>query len=129
MVKKKKDIENENKKEINEDFSFFNNNNLKYNIFTIKTSLKSIIKNFDNNYPIINELVLDSNEYVIRTYQFMRLYFLYCYFNNIDFVTIDKDSVLYFMRALSIRDNRGIKAENNDLEDKLNDFYEKEFYP
>lgn len=126
MVKKKKD--KEDNKKINED-SFFNNDNLKLNIFTIKTSLKSIIKNFDYNYPIINQLVLDSNKYVIRTYQFMRLYFLYCYYNNLDFVTIDKDNVLYFMRALSIRDNRGIKAENNDLEDKLNDFYEKEFYP
>jgi hypothetical protein len=59
----------------------------------------------------------------------MRLYFLYCFHNDLEFITIDKDSVLYFMRTLGIRDNRGAKSDNNDLEDKLNIFYQNEFYP
>ena len=39
----------------------------------VKTSLKSILKDYDNNFPIINNLVLECNEIVIRTYQFIRL--------------------------------------------------------
>ena len=126
MVKKKKIIDNN---EIEEYKSFFNDYNKKLNIYTVKTSLKSILIDYDNNFNIINQLVLDSNEFVIQTYQFMRLYFLYCFHNNLDFINIDKDSVLYFMRALGIRDNRGSKPDNKDLEYKLNIFYQNEFYP
>lgn len=126
MVKKKKIIDNN---EIEEYKSFFNDYNKKLNIYTMKTSLKSILIDYDNNFNIINQLVLDSNEFVIQTYQFMRLYFLYCFHNNLDFINIDKDSVLYFMRALGIRDNRGSKPDNKDLEYKLNIFYQNEFYP
>ena len=124
MVKKKKIST-----EIEEYKTFFNDNNKKLNIYIVKTSLKSILIDYNNNFNIINQLVLDSNEYVIQTYQFMRLYFLYCFHNDLDFITIDKDSVLYFMRTLGIRDNRGSKPDNNDLEDKLNVFYQNEFYP
>jgi len=124
MVKKKKVST-----EIEEYKPFFNDYNKKLNIYTVKTSLKSILIDYDNNFNIINQLVLDSNEYVIQTYQFMRLYFLYCFHYDLEFITIDKDSVLYFMRTLGIRDNRGVKSDNNDLEDKLNIFYQNEFYP
>ena len=124
MVKKKKVST-----EIEEYKPFFNDYNKKLNIYTVKTSLKSILIDYDNNLNIINQLVLDSNEYVIQTYQFMRLYFLYCFYNELDFITIDKDSVLYFMRTLGIRDNRGAKSENIDLENKLNIFYQNDFYP
>ena len=120
-MKKKKKLENDIQK------SFFNNKNDKLNIFVVTTSLKSILKDFNNNFIIINNLVKEANECVIRTYQFIRLYFLYCYYNNIDFIEINKDNVLYFMRALAIRDNRGNQPKNIDLENKLNDFYENEF--
>ena len=120
-MKKKKKLENDNKK------SFFDNKNDKLNIFVVKTTLKSILKDFNNNFIIINNLVKEANECVIRTYQFIRLYFLYCYYNNLEFIEINKDNVLYFMRALSIRDNRGIQPKNTDLENKLNNFYENEF--
>jgi len=124
MVKKKKIST-----EVEEYKPFFNDYNKKLNIYTVKTSLKSILIDYDNNFNIINQLVLDFNEYVIQTYQFMRLYFLYCFHNDLEFINIDKDSVLYFMRTLGIRDNRGVKSDNNDLEDKLNIFYQNEFYP
>jgi hypothetical protein len=122
-MKKKKKLENDIQK------SFFNNKNDKLNIFVVKTTLKSIIKDYNKNFIFINNIVKDVNECVIRTYQFIRLYFIYCYHNNIDFINIDRENVLYFMRALAIRDNRGIKPSNTDLQDKLNTFYETEFYP
>ena len=107
----------------------------KGNFTTVKTSLKSILKDYDTNYPIINQLVLDANDIVIRTYQFIRLYTLYKYnqfkngviTNNILLPTMDKDNILYFIRAGGIRDKRGKKATNKAFEKELNDFYENEF--
>jgi hypothetical protein len=122
-MKKKKKLENDIQK------SFFNNKNDKLNIFVVKTSLKSILKDYNKNFIFFNNLVKDVNECVIRTYQFIKLYFIYCYHNNIDFINIDTETVLYFMRALATRDNRGSKPSNIDLQEKLNTFYETEFYP
>ena len=113
MVKKKKKLDNNEKDEYK---PFFSNHNNKLNIYTVKTSLKSILIDYDNNYSIINQLVLDSNEFVIQTYQFIRLYFLYCFHNNLEFINITKDNVLYFMRTLGIRDNRGSKPDNGGVE-------------
>ena len=124
-MKRKKKLE-ENKETSK---SLFNNKNDKLNIFVVKTSLKSILKEYDNNFIIINNLVKEANECIIRTYQFIRLYFLHCYYNNLEFIEINKDNVLYFMRALSIRDNRGAQSKNTELEDRLNIFYENEFSP
>ena len=56
----------------------------KGNFITIKTSLKSILKDYENNFQKINEIVLECNEIVIQTYQFIRLYLLDCYYKNKD---------------------------------------------
>lgn len=109
--------------------SLFNSTNNKLNIFVVKTSLKSILKDYDKNFIFINNLVKETNECVIQTYQFIRLYFLYCFYNNIEFIQINSENVLYFIRALGTRDNRGKQPENIDLQNKLNDFYNNEFYP
>ena len=110
------------------DKSLFSNNQNKKDFFTIKTSLKSIIKNHED-IDTINLLVIETNDYVIRTYLFMRLYFLYSYYNKIPFIPIDKDSILYFMRTLATRDNRGVQPKNKELQKDLNTFYTKEFEP
>ena len=99
----------------------------KGNFITIKTSLKSILKDYENNFPKINDLVLECNEIVIRTYQFIRLYILHCYYNNKDIPKLDKDTILYFIRACGIRDKRGKKSKNKIFEDELTNFYDKEF--
>lgn len=56
--------------------------NVKGNFTTVKTSLKSILKDYDKNFPIINNLVIECNDIVVRTYQFIRLYILHKYHNN-----------------------------------------------
>ena len=99
----------------------------KGNFITIKTSLKSILKDYENNFPKINDLVLECNEIVIRTYQFIRLYILHCYYNNKDIPKFDKDTILYFIRACGIRDKRGKKSTNKTFEEELTNFYDKEF--
>lgn len=99
----------------------------KSNVICVKTSLKSILKDYNTNFKKINNLVLEGNEIVIRTYQFMRLFFLHKYHKNEDIPDIDKDTVLYFVRALGIRDPRGKQSKNKEFENELNDFYEREF--
>jgi hypothetical protein len=99
------------------------------NFIVVKTSLKSILKDYDNNFPIINNLVLECNEIVIRTYQFIRLFILYKYYKNESIPKLDKDTILYFIRACGVRNKCGKTATNKIFEKELNDFYEKEYQP
>ena len=82
------------------------------NFIVVKTSLKSILKNHNHNFPIINNLVLECNEIVIRTYQFIRLFILHKYYKNESIPKLDKDTILYFIRACGIRDKRGKISTN-----------------
>jgi hypothetical protein len=101
----------------------------KGNFITIKTSLKSIIKDFDTNYPIINNLVIECNDIVIRTYQFIRLFILHKYGKNETLPTLDRNNILYFIRAGGVRDKRGRQATNSSFEKELDIFYKNEFQP
>lgn len=99
----------------------------KNDFVTVKTSLKSILKDYETNFPIINNLVSECNDIVIRTYQFIRLYILNKYYNKEEIPHLDKDTILYFIRACGIRDKRGKKSTNKDFEKELDIFYKKEF--
>lgn len=94
---------------------------------TIKTSLKSILKNYNEIQPEINKLVIKCNDIVIQTYQFIKLYLLYKYHNNQSLPIINEKFILYCIKTQGIRDNRGKKAKDTDLLDELEDFYNKEF--
>lgn len=96
---------------------------------TIKTSLRSLLINYEKDAPIFENLVKECNEITIRVYQFIRLYLLYCYERNLEFPELNKDIILYFIRACGTRDNRGKKSKNTDLENELNTFYDIEFAP
>ena len=95
------------------------------NFIVVKTSLKSILKDYDNNFSIINNLVLECNEIVIRTYQFIRLFILYKYYKNESIPKLDKDTILYFIRSCGVRNKCGKTATNKIFEKELNDFYER----
>lgn len=99
------------------------------NFIVVKTSLKSVLKDYETNFPIINNLVLECNEIVIRTYQFIRLFILHKYYKNETIPKLDKDTILYFIRACGIKDKRGKTATNKEFEKELNDFYETEYQP
>jgi hypothetical protein len=99
------------------------------NFIIVKTSLKSILKDYDNNFTIINNLVLECNEIVIRTYQFIRLFILHKYYKNESIPKLDKDTILYFIRACSVRNKCGKTATNKTFEKELNDFYDREYQP
>lgn len=131
--------------------------NGKLDVVTVKTSLKSILQNYDHNFPTINRLVIDCHDMVTRTYQFIRLYLLHRYYQiqeqiNIGIIQtppdtlfpvleksrkgvkiiskeIDIDLILYFLRACGTKDARGKKVSNQKLKEELDEFYEREFKP
>jgi hypothetical protein len=119
MVKKKKQKDT---------FQEFRNNE-KSAYKTFKISLKTILLNRDTIQPLINNLVFEMNDLVIHTYQFIRLYILNCYTTNILLPTIDEPFILYCIKTLGIRDNRGKKVKDAELLETLEDFYKTEYQP
>ena len=110
-IKKKRKKKSKNKRQT----SFFTPNT-KGNFIVVKTSLKSILKDYETNFPIINNLVLECNEIVIRTYQFIRLFILHKYYKNETIPKLDKDTILYFIRACGVRNKCGKTATNKIFE-------------
>jgi len=101
----------------------------KSDCLTVKTSLKSVLLNYERDFPIINQLVLDSQEIVVRTYLFIRLFILHKYYANETIPDVDKNFVLYCIRTLGTRDNRGRQVVDKALQLELNNFYDTEFQP
>jgi hypothetical protein len=118
MVKKKK----------KNDFQTFRHNE-KASFQTIKTTLKSILLNRNEIQPEINNLVFVMNDLMIHSYQFIRLYVLHCYTKQLPLPVIDETFILYCIKALGVRDNRGKKGADTDLLEKLEKFYTTEYQP
>ena len=117
MIKKKKEPPDEP--------DFIN----KYNSYqTVKIPLKKIIKD-ENIYNKINDLVALCNDIVIDVYQFIRLYALYKFHQNLAIPKFDEDFISYSIMVLGTRDNRGRKAQHTELANELTQFYETEFKP
>jgi hypothetical protein len=95
---------------------------------TIKTTLKSVIKNPDL-IPRVENLVTEINDLAIHSYQFIRLYLLKLYNEKNPFPTINETFVRYCIKTLGTNDTRGAKCVDQDLLKTLNDFYESEYKP
>jgi hypothetical protein len=117
MVKRKK------KGEFNE---FRTTNKSVYKTF--KIPLKSILYEHKIQ-PILNHLVFDINDLVIHSYQFIRLYLLDLYHKNQPFPTIDETFILYCIKTLGTRDNRGKQSTNTALLEQLETFYTTTYQP
>jgi len=96
---------------------------------TLKIPLKTILRDRHNALPVLNQLVFDMNGLVIHTYQFMRLYLLHLLEKGTDFPTIDNTFILYCMKTLGTRDNRGRQSVNDELQQQLDTFYLTEYQP
>ena len=118
MVKKKKKT----------DFQTFRHNE-KASFQTIKTTLKSILLNRNEIQPEINNLVFEINDLMIHSYQFIRLYVLHCYTKQLPLPVIDETFILYCIKSLGVRDNRGKKGADTELLEKLEKFYTTEYQP
>jgi len=116
------------KKKKKEEFKEFRNNE-KSAYKTFKIPLKTILLNRDTMHPLISNLVFEMNDLVIHAYQFIRLYVLYQYTNNLPLPSINENFILYCVKSLGIRDNRGKKGKDTDLLEKLDTFYKTEYQP
>jgi len=116
------------KKKLKDNFKSFRYNE-KASFQTIKTTLKSILLNHNEIQPEINNLVFAMNDLMIHSYQFIRLYVLHCYSNQSSLPEIDDTFILYCIKALGVRDNRGKKSADVELLEKLDKFYITEYQP
>ena len=116
------------KKKKKEDFKEFRNNE-KSAYKTFKIPLKTILLNRYTIQPVINHLVFEMNDLVIHTYQFIRLYVLDKYTKNQPLPTIDETFILYCIKTLGLRDNRGKKGKDTELLETLEQFYKTEYQP
>ena len=120
MVKKKK----------KETFKTFRNLE-KSKFKTIKTTLKAVLLKHSEVQPIITNLVFEINDLVIHTYQFIRLYILYCFHNHLAFPVFDDKFtfVKYCIKTLGTKSNSGRKSKDTQLLDTLQKFYTEEYQP
>ena len=111
-----------------QEFQKFRNNE-KSAYKTLKIPLKTILFNRDTIQPVINNLVFEMNDLVIHTYQFIRLYILYCFTNNNILPELNDTFISYCIKTLGTRDNRGKKCKDAELLDTLEKFYKTEYQP
>jgi len=111
-----------------QEFQEFRNNE-KSAYKTLKIPLKTILLNRDTIQPSINNLVFEMNDLVIHTYQFIRLYILYCFTNNNLLSELNDTFISYCIKTLGTRDNRGKKCKDAELLDTLEKFYKTEYQP
>ena len=108
------------------DFQDFRNNE-KSAYKTFKIPLKTILLNRETIQPVINHLVFEMNDLVIHTYQFIRLYVLHQYNKNLPLPDLDETFIIYCIKTLGIRDNRGKKGKDIELLERLDVFYKTEY--
>jgi len=113
------------KKEVFKEFR----NNDKSAYKTLKIPLKTILLNRVVTQPVIYHLVFEMNDLVIHTYQFIRLYVLHQYTNNNQLPELDDTFILYCIKTLGTRDNRGKKGKDTELLETLEQFYKTEYQP
>ena len=94
----------------------------------IKTSLKSILKEYQTNHPLLNKWVHECNDIAITVYQFIRLYILDCYHTNKEIPELTEELLSYFVRACGIKQKKGT-IKHQDFQNELDEFYDKEFKP
>ena len=80
----------------------------------IKCPLNCVLKKHELLQPVIDKAVFDINDIVILSYQFIRLYLLDKYNNNVDLPTINKQFVLDVMKTVSSADTKAGQKTNPD---------------
>ena len=82
----------------------------------IKCPLKCVLKRYDTLHPIIQKAVMDMNEIVILSYQFIRLYLLNKFNHNQEFPKINKQFVLDVIKTVSSpKSNSGQKTKEENI--------------
>ena len=94
----------------------------------IKCPLKCVLKRYIL-HPIIEKAVMDMNEIVILSYQFIRLYLLDKFNNNQELPTINKQFVLDVIKTISSpKSNSGQKTKEENIKNANDKADMKRFY-
>jgi hypothetical protein len=95
----------------------------------IKCPLKCVLKKYDILHPIIENAVMDINEIVILSYQFIRMYLLNKFNNNKELPIINKQFVLDVIKTISFPNTkRGQKTKQENIKNASGKFDMKQFY-
>jgi len=95
----------------------------------IKCPLKCVLKRYDTLHPIIEKAVMDMNEIVILSYQFIRMYLLNKFNNKQDLPTINKQFVLDVIKTISSpTTKRGQKTKEENIKNATGKSDMKQFY-
>ena len=95
----------------------------------IKCPLKCILKRYDTLHPIIEKAVMDMNEIVILSYQFIRIYLLDKFNNNQELPTINKQFVLDVIKTISSSNTKkGQKTKQENIKNATGKSDMKQFY-
>ena len=95
----------------------------------IKCPLKCVLKRYDILYPIIEKAVMDMNEIIILSYQFIRMYLLNKFNNKQDLPTINKQFVLDVIKTISSPNTkRGQKTKEENIKNATGKLDMKQFY-
>ena len=80
---------------------------------TVKNNINNVLKD-KAILPIINDLVIRTNKIVIHSCNFIKLYCIYLYENDLDFPLIDKNFIRDVFKVITKRkDNRGATPEKD----------------
>jgi len=118
-MKKSKPKVKEKKKEV-DNFDYMKTN---------KDNIKNVLKD-QTILPIINDLVNRTNKIVIHAYQFIKLYCIFLYENELKFPVIDKEFICDVFKVLTIRlCGSGGYTEDNMPEQlqELTEFYREHY--
>lgn len=100
------------------------------NVFTKKTSLKSIIK--DQHYLYVKHIIEDIadkvNKLTIHAYFFLKLWILHLFKETNEIPIIKTETITIIFKILTIRDNRGIRPKESNLHKNLQKFYDEEYH-
>lgn len=95
----------------------------------IKCPLKCVLKKYDTLHPIIEKAVMDMNEIVILSYQFIRMYLLNKFNNKQELPTINKQFVLDVIKTISSPNSkRGQKTKEENIKNATGKSDMKQFY-
>jgi len=95
----------------------------------IKCPLKCVLKKYDILHPIIEKAVVDMNEIVILSYQFIRMYLLNKFNHNQEFPKINKQFVLDVIKTISSpKSNSGQKTKEENIKNIKDKADMKRFY-
>ena len=96
---------------------------------TNKDNIKNIIRDHET-LKIINNLAIKTNKIVIHAYNFIKLYCIHLFENNLDFPEFDKEYIMDVFKAITTRKcgSGGYTKDNMPQQLKeLTEFFEKHY--